>query len=67
MDNHLTAPGKLLMTGDFNFAKRMWYALDMMELHQFVNELTHKDGHTLDLIITRQSEVDFVKDMYVDL
>ncbi len=76
MDNHLTAPGKLLVTRDFNFHvdipddpedKCMLVALDMMDLHQLVNEPTHKDGHTLYLIITRRSEVDFVKDVYVDL
>ncbi len=76
MDNHLTAPVKLLVRGDFNFyvdipddpeAKCMLYALDMMDLHQLVNEPTHKDGHTLDLIITRRSEIDFGKDVYVDL
>ncbi len=62
MDNHLTAPGQLLVTGDLNFhvdipddpeAKRMLYVLDMMDLHQLVNKPTHRDGHTLDLIITR--------------
>ncbi len=53
------------MTGDVNFhvdipddaeAKRMMYALDMMDFHQLVNEPTKmvcKDGHTLDRIITR--------------
>ncbi len=45
----------------------MLYASDMMELHHLVNEPTHKEGHTLDLIVRRQSKVDFVKDVYVDL
>ncbi len=76
MDNHLTAPGKLLVTVNFNLhidipddpeAKHMLYALDMMDLRQLVNEPTHKDGHTLDHIITRQSEIDFVKFVYFDL
>ncbi len=76
MDNNLTAPGKLLATGDVNFhvdipddpeAKHMLCALDMMDLHKLVNEPTHKDGHTLVLVITRQSKVDFLKDVYVDL
>ncbi len=74
MDNHLTVPGNLLVTGDFNFhipddpeAKRKLYALDMMGLHQLVNEPTHKDGHNLGHIITRQCEFDFGKDVYVDL
>ncbi len=76
MDNHLTALVKLIVTRYFNFhvdipdnpeTKHMFNALDMMDLHQLVNEPTYKDGHTLDLIITRRSEVDFVKDVYVDL
>ncbi len=37
-----------------------------MDLHQRVNEPTCEDIHTLDLI-TRQSDIDFVQDMYVDL
>ncbi len=55
------------MTGNFNFhvdipddpeAKWMLVALDMMDLYKLVNEPTHKEGHTLEFIITRQSEVD---------
>ncbi len=43
------------------------YSLDMMDLYQLVNEPTDKDGHTLDLIIIRRSEVDFVKDVYFEM
>ncbi len=76
MDNHFIAPGKLLVTGNFNFhvvildglkAKRILHALDMVDLHQLVNEPIHKGGHTLGLIITRRSEVDFVIDVCANL
>ncbi len=55
IDHYLTAPAKLLVTGDFNFhvdipidteVKCMLHALDMMNLHQLENEPTHKDGST---------------------
>ncbi len=72
MDNHLTPPGKLLVTGDFNFhvdipndpvwdAKCVLHVLDMLDLHQHGTEPTHKDGRTLDHIITKQCQVILLK------
>ncbi len=45
----------------------MLHALNMLNLHQLVIEPTHKHGHTLDLITTRQSLVKFINGVYNDL
>ena len=56
------ASGHLLLTGDFNFhvddridslASRFLDLLDSHNLIQHVSDPTHKDNHTLDLMITR--------------
>ena len=58
-------PGKLILTGDFNFhvddpsdssALKFLDLLSSFNLHQHIDVPTHKDGHTLDLIITRSNE-----------
>jgi hypothetical protein len=57
--------GKLLLVGDFNFhmddpkdreAHLFSSLLESFNLIQHVQEPTHKNGHTLDLVITRQGE-----------
>ena len=55
------ASGYLLIVGDFNFhvdsqnnaGRRFTGLLHSFNLRQHVNDSTHKNGHTLDLIITR--------------
>ena len=56
---------KLLIAGDFNFhiddlnngdAQRFTYQLDAANLRNFVQGPTHKSGHTLDLVITREND-----------
>ena len=57
--------GQLLITGDMNFhlddssdrdAIAFLDLLDSCGLCQHVREVTHKDGHTLDVVITRSSD-----------
>ncbi len=58
----MTKPNEVIVMGDFNFhmnkpdkpnPAHMNEILDAMDLIQHVTEPTHKDGNTLDLIITR--------------
>ena len=53
---------KILMLGDFNIhvdtpnkwdAKRFLMSIETAGLYQHIHEPTHKDGHTLDLVLTR--------------
>lgn len=62
VSNAILAPGHMLVTGDFNFhiddlsdsdAMQFLHLLDTLNLEQYVCDPTHKDGHTLDLIISR--------------
>ena len=55
----------LLITGDFNFhvdvnhdqnARRFLDLLDTFNLKQHISTPTHRSGHTLDLIITREND-----------
>ena len=55
----------LLITGDFNFhvdvnhdqnARRFLDLLDTFNLKQHISTPTHRSGHTLDLIITREDD-----------
>ena len=57
--------GPLLITGDFNFhldnpsdraAARFQVMLDVFDLKQHVRDSTHKNGHILDLVITRSRD-----------
>ncbi len=75
MERHVTAPGRLFVTGDFNFhvdtpsdpdAKKLLDMLDSMNLVNFVHEPTHIEGHTLDLMIGRKSE-NIISNLYVDM
>ncbi len=67
------APNELIMMGDFNFhmedmndydARRFSNLLNSFSLTQHVTGPTHKEGHTIDLVITRSSE-DIIRDLYV--
>lgn len=58
-------PGPIIFIGDFNFhvddvndyqAKRFANMFGAFDLNQHVNDITNKDGHTLDLVITRSED-----------
>ena len=58
-------PGPIIFIGDFNFhvhdvndyqAKRFANMLGAFDLKRHVNDITHMDGHTLDLVITRSED-----------
>ena len=62
LEELIATPNKLILAGDFNFhvdnptnteARKFLDLLDSAGLQQHVNGPTHRDGHTLDLIITR--------------
>ena len=65
LEHLATASGKLIMLGDFNFhvddtdnpsAMKFLDIVNCFNLAQHITVPTHKDGHTLDLIITRNDE-----------
>ena len=65
MESLVTAPGSLLMVGDFNFhvndasdRSAQWFLrlLEAFNLKQHVWVPTHRSGNTLDLVITRDDE-----------
>lgn len=65
LENLAIASGSLLLAGDFNFhvdnvgdsaASRFINLLEAFNLKQHISQPTHKSGHTLDLIITRDEE-----------
>ena len=66
------ASGYLLIVGDFNFhvdsqnnaGRRFTGLLHSFNLGQHVNDSTHKNSHTLDLVITRE-EQSFIKNLLV--
>ena len=66
----LTASGHLLIVGDFSFhvdsqnntGRRFIGLLHSFNLRQHLNDSTHKNGHTLDLVITRE-EQSFIKNL----
>ena len=67
VDGHSTTTGHLLLVGDLNFhfesqtdpnAAKLKDLLYSLNLKQSVKEPTHERGHTLDLVITRQEELD---------
>ena len=68
----VTASGYLLIVGDFNLhvdsqnnaGRRFTGFLQSFNLRQHVNGSTHKNGHTLDLVITRE-EQSFIKNLLV--
>jgi hypothetical protein len=73
MEYHSTTTGRLLVVGDFNFhvdqsdapnVGNFTRVLEAAGLQQHVHEPTHKQGHTLDLLITRNTE-DTISDVRV--
>ena len=67
-------PGHLMLIGDFNFhmddpldryALRFSHTLEAFDLKQHVRGKTHKDGHTLDLVITKSSDESLIKELCV--
>ena len=65
LERIVTTTGPLVIIGDFNFhldnkndrsAARFKEQLNAFSLVQHVRESTHKNGHTLDLVITRTGE-----------
>ena len=61
----MSSLGHLVILGDLNFhvdnaadsnAKKFLDLLDLLNFSQHVTSITHKAGHTLDLVITRDSE-----------
>ncbi len=63
----------LLILGDFNFHKEdktnyeVKHLLESFCLHQHVSGSKHTDGYTLDLVITRASEIDIISHLYITL
>ena len=71
LEHLATASGKLIMLGDFNFhvddtdnasAMKFLDIVNCFNLAQHITVPTHKDGHTLDLIIRRNDE-DLISDI----
>ena len=65
LEDRMSSPGRLVILGDLNFhvdnaadsnAKKFLDLLDLLNFSQHVTSITHKAGHTLDLVITRDSE-----------
>ena len=65
LEDKILSTGRLCIVGDFNFhvdnlqntdASRFCNLLETFDLVQHIKESTHLKGHTLDLIITRQSD-----------
>ena len=64
--HYQTYQNDVILAGDFNFhvnkpndrrASLFMNILDMFDLIQHVNSPTHKEGNTLDLVITRQNSI----------
>jgi exonuclease III len=65
LETHVITTGKLVILGDFNFhmdkcddtvVRNFKELLYSSNLHQHIDKLTHRSGHTLDLLITRTDE-----------
>ena len=65
----------LLILGDFNFhcddpgnrgTRLLMQILDSADLSQHVSEPTHRDGHTLDLVVSRSDKAVFVQSVTVE-
>ena len=66
-ETFLTNPDPLIICGDLNFhvdstrypvAAKFLNLLDTFNLEQLIKEETHKNGHTLDRVITRSDDND---------
>ena len=49
LEDRMSSPGRLVILGDLNFH-------DLLNFSQHVTSITHKAGHTFDLVITHDSE-----------
>ena len=76
LESLLLCKKRLLITGDFNIhvddcsnpdTQKFIYLLDSFDLQQHVKQPTHRYGHTLDLSITRKSEILVEDEPTVDL
>ncbi|EDO35900.1 predicted protein, partial [Nematostella vectensis] len=76
LENVATTIYPLIIAGDFNFhldnsndrsAARFQELMDTFNLSQHVQQPTHKNGHTLDLVITRLAETSVRNVMVTDL
>ena len=76
LESLLLCKKRLLITGDFNIhvddcsnpdTQKFIYLLDSFDLQQHVKQPTHRDGHTVDLSITRKSEILVEDEPTVDL
>ena len=65
LESYITKTGSLVIAGDFNFhiddttdtaAANFLSLLESFDLQQHVRCCTHRAGHTLDLVITRDAE-----------
>ncbi len=73
LEHQIILPGELLLLGDFNihiddtndyYANEFQSLLETFDLTQLVRQATHKDGHILDLVITKSTCI-LVKDIHV--
>ena len=73
MDDYLLHPSEVIFTGDFNIhvdnisdnqANRFRATLFSGGFTQHVSEPTHRHGHSLDLLITREN-VNLISDVYI--
>ena len=69
-----THPGNLLLLGDFNYhvddasdkmVKSFMELTQSANLIQHVKQATHDHGHILDLVLTREDELD-IKELHLD-
>ena len=65
LESYITKTGSLVIAGNFNFhiddttdtvAANFLSLLESFDLQQHVRSCTHRAGHTLDLVITRDAE-----------
>ena len=76
LESLLITSSRLIVCGDFNFhmndlhhpdAKKFQELIDSTGLKQHVEVATHKSGHTLDILLTRESESISSLDVHEDL
>ena len=74
LEHYIIKPGSLIIAGDFNFhfdktsdaaTVNFLSLLEAFNLRQHVNQVTHRAGHTLDLIITRNDDDGFLQSVNV--
>ena len=74
LEHYIIKPGSLIIAGDFNFhfdktsdaaTVNFLSLLEAFDLRQHVTQVTHRAGHTLDLIITRNDDDGFLQSVNV--